>query len=167
MTVGEPARPGIGTVVAGACLVANFEFGPAAGADIAGEVATRGSAVAEVLLVDGPAALRIGVAATLRVVADFGAKSGFGLVLGVGATFGATVGFEARFGNGGFSTVGLVALAETKLSSSDASAASPAFMGGDIGGFSMKIVEGDMNRVKDAGGTKQKQKQREMCLALA
>lgn len=34
--VGEPARPGIGSVVASACLVAIFEFGPAAGAGTAG-----------------------------------------------------------------------------------------------------------------------------------
>lgn len=132
VTVGEPARPGIGTVVAGAFLIASFEFGPAAGADTAGSVAARGRAVPEVLLVDGPAALRIGVAATLRAVAGFGARSGLGLGVGLGAAFDAIVGFEARFGGGGFPIIGLEALAETKLSSSEASAASPASMGGDM-----------------------------------
>lgn len=134
--VGEAASPGIGTVVAGGCLVASFEFGPADGAiagDLgAGVVNARGSAVPDVLLVDGPAALRIGFAATLCAVAGLGARSGFGLGVGLGVAFVAIVGFEARFGNGGFPIVGLVALAETKLSSSEASAASPALIGGDI-----------------------------------
>ena len=152
--VGEAARPGIGTVVAGACFVASLELGPAAGATarelVTGVVAARGSPALDVLRVDGPAALRIGVAASLRGVVGFGSKSGFGLGGGLGAAFDAIVGFEAGFGGGGFPIVGLTALADTKLSSSEASAASPAFIDGDIGGFTIKVVEGDMNKEKDA-----------------
>ena len=155
MRVGEAASPGIGTVVAGACLVASLELGPAAGAAarelVTGVVAARGSAVPDVLRVDGPAALRIGVTAMLGpVVAGFGARSGFGLGVGLVAAFDAIFGFEAGFGGGGFSIVGLTALADTKLSSSEASAASPAFTGGDIGGFTIKVAEGDLNNEKDA-----------------
>lgn len=142
--VGEPARPGIGTVVVGAFLVAGFEFGSAAGSNTVGSVAARGRAVPEVLLVDGPAALRIGVATTLRAVAGFVERSGFGLGVGLKAAFDAIAGFEARFGGGGFPIVGLEALAETKLSSSEPSAASPAFMGGDIA----RLGVGEM-RIKD------------------
>lgn len=86
------------------------------------------------LLVDGPAALRIGVAVTHRGVAGFGAKSvfGFGFSAGLGAAFDEAIGLLAILGGGGFPIVGLTALAETKLSSSEASAASTALRGGAI-----------------------------------